>query len=175
MRTVRRHEIAHHEAILVGPCHAVENGGTRDHKHDTAVGNSANTVFVDRKTALVGAVDELPDADGDFVPDDADNCPDLPNSDQPDLDDDTVGDGCDNCPGAYNPCQEDADGDGAGDVCDKVFPVAVHQRGDDLSGRSAAEVERAFLVEQPELNERSPAPSVALKLGTWPCRLRYRS
>ena len=42
------------------------------------------------------------DEDGDGVPDDCDNCPDLPNADQIDSDHDGVGDPCDPEPGAPN-------------------------------------------------------------------------
>ena len=41
----------------------------------------------------------LPDADGDGVPDAADNCPHTPNPDQLDTDGDGAGDACDPCPG----------------------------------------------------------------------------
>jgi hypothetical protein len=58
-----------------------------------------------------------PDSDGDSVPDDEDNCPDVPNPDQLDSDDDSVGDLCDNCPDVSNPDQQDSDGDGVGDLC----------------------------------------------------------
>src|ERR1041385_268963 len=46
------------------------------------------------------------DLDGDGIPDNADNCPGVPNSLQLDADDDGVGDACDNCPYGANPCQE---------------------------------------------------------------------
>jgi len=63
------------------------------------------------------------DADGDGVPDVADNCPTTPNPDQANSDvtpagNDGLGDACDNCDLVYNPDQADTDGDGVGDVCD---------------------------------------------------------
>ena len=55
-----------------------------------------------------------PDADGDGVPDEEDNCPEVANSDQADADADGFGDACDVCPG--DPLN-DADSDGVcGDV-----------------------------------------------------------
>ncbi len=69
-----------------------------------------------------------PDADGDGVPDAADNCPDEPNADQVDADEDGVGDACDACPAdagkvAPGACgcgaaDTDADGDGTPDCHD---------------------------------------------------------
>jgi hypothetical protein len=84
------------------------------------------------------ACDEPPpptDTDGDGVPDETDNCPDVANPDQADTDGDGVGDACDeppptdtdgdgvpdetdNCDDVANPDQADADGDGVGDACD---------------------------------------------------------
>jgi hypothetical protein len=71
------------------------------------------------------------DRDGDGIPDDEDNCPDVANADQADLDEDGVGDACDddrdgdgipdasdNCPTVPNADQEDLDEDGLGDACD---------------------------------------------------------
>ncbi|MEM6702016.1 MAG: thrombospondin type 3 repeat-containing protein [Acidobacteriota bacterium] len=78
------------------------------------------------------------DEDDDGVPDAADNCPLVANSDQADADGDGIGDVCDdypndpvndedddgvggdidNCPTVYDPDQEDLDGDGQGDACD---------------------------------------------------------
>lgn len=57
-----------------------------------------------------------PDADGDGVRDDDDNCPARAN-DQHDEDGDLVGDACDGCPHVADRGQ-DADADGVGDACD---------------------------------------------------------
>jgi len=65
-----------------------------------------------------------PDRDGDGIPDDVDNCPDVPNPDQLDSDGDGVGDACDNCPDVPNSDQLDSDGDGVGDACDNCPDVA---------------------------------------------------
>jgi hypothetical protein len=58
------------------------------------------------------------DTDGDGIPDYADNCWLVPNSDQADTDGDGIGDACDNCPGIVNPDQKDTNGNGIGDLCD---------------------------------------------------------
>lgn len=80
------------------------------------------------------------DTDNDGVPDDQDNCPDTPNSDQADSDGDGIGDVCDpqlpidsdgdgipdvedNCPVTLNPYQEDSDNNGIGDACQPVLSV----------------------------------------------------
>lgn len=80
-----------------------------------------------------------PDADGDGVGDDLDNCPAAANADQKDRDGNGKGDACDtpppadgdgdgvpdasdNCPAAANADQKDGDGDGKGDVCDAAEP-----------------------------------------------------
>lgn len=77
------------------------------------------------------------DTDGDEIPDEADNCPNVSNSLQEDTDGDLVGDACnnlvdldndewsnilDNCPNNSNNDQLDLDIDGVGDVCD-TFPA----------------------------------------------------
>ncbi|MEZ4561191.1 MAG: malectin domain-containing carbohydrate-binding protein [Thermomicrobiales bacterium] len=74
------------------------------------------------------------DADGDYIPDSLDNCPNVQNPDQADSDGDGVGDACpiyydtdgdgvpdkeDNCPGVATSDFRDTDGDGIGDPCDK--------------------------------------------------------
>jgi len=77
----------------------------------------------------------LADADGDGIPDAADDCPTTPDPAQRDTDHDGVGDACqaggppdtdgdgipdatDNCPAVANADQADRDGDGLGDACD---------------------------------------------------------
>mgnify|MGYP006197135715 CR=1 FL=1 len=72
-----------------------------------------------------------PDADGDGIPNEDDNCAFAANADQADLDGDGAGDACDadddsdgvedgadNCAPVANADQSDLDGDGAGDACD---------------------------------------------------------
>jgi hypothetical protein len=72
------------------------------------------------------------DADGDGVPDDADDCVDVPDPDQVDTDGDGLGDACDEddddddvpdaedgCPLAPGPLEGDQDGDGQDDACDE--------------------------------------------------------
>jgi hypothetical protein len=76
------------------------------------------------------------DTDDDTIPDDEDNCPSTPNTDQTDDDGDGDGNVCDecpvggedpdgdtvcvddNCPTTANSDQADSDDDGAGDACD---------------------------------------------------------
>jgi hypothetical protein len=77
--------------------------------------------------ATCGSVtDDAPDADidappidrdGDGVPNETDNCPDMPNTDQDNEDRDLFGDVCDPCP--PGPASIDnADADGVGNGCD---------------------------------------------------------
>jgi len=77
----------------------------------------------------------LADADGDGIPDAADDCPTVADPEQRDSDGDGVGDACaggplpdadgdgvpdarDDCPTTFDPDQADRDGDGVGDACD---------------------------------------------------------
>jgi len=80
----------------------------------------------------VAEAPDIADADGDGVPDDQDNCPNVSNPNQFDPDFDGLGNACDNCdliangpgqagiPGVGN--QTDRDSDGAGDACDNCNP-----------------------------------------------------
>ncbi|UCH87405.1 MAG: thrombospondin type 3 repeat-containing protein, partial [Dehalococcoidia bacterium] len=65
------------------------------------------------------------DTDGDGIPDEVDNCPTVPNTDQTDSDGDGVGDACDNCPTVPNTDQTDSDGDGIGDACEVGLEVEI--------------------------------------------------
>jgi hypothetical protein len=61
---------------------------------------------------------DLPDLDGDGIPDSLDNCKAVANKDQKDGDGDKLGDACDNCAAIANPDQKDTDADQLGDPCD---------------------------------------------------------
>jgi hypothetical protein len=92
---------------------------------DVVVLNDADVLFSQNTLYVAG------DSDGDGVIDSADNCPDVPNSDQEDKNRNGVGDACedfdrdgyinaeDNCPDVPNRNQKDTDGDGIGDACDE--------------------------------------------------------
>jgi hypothetical protein len=67
--------------------------------------------------------DEVPDSDGDGIPDESDNCPSVCNSQQLDADNDTIGDVCDNSAesgcggvscGVPQPVCEESCGEGCG-------------------------------------------------------------
>lgn len=92
---------------------------------------------VEDQTNYFDADGSDPDADGDQVPDNLDNCPNVQNTAQFDSDSDGLGDACDsnpfdaadsdgdgvpdpddNCVDDFNPNQDDSDEDGFGDVCD---------------------------------------------------------
>lgn len=57
------------------------------------------------------------DSDEDGIPDNKDNCPQVPNVNQGDDDDDGIGNVCDNCPFHKNVNQLDSNKDGQGDIC----------------------------------------------------------
>jgi Tfp pilus tip-associated adhesin PilY1 len=108
-----------------------------DTNHDGAVLDCG--IYTDCDALAAGmTIDD--GADGDDIPSDIDNCPNVYNPDQKDTDGDGVGDACDafpndatqskdsdgdgvgdshdNCPFVANPDQQDTDGDGVGDACD---------------------------------------------------------
>ncbi len=62
-----------------------------------------------------------PDADGDTVEDDVDDCPGVANVQGNDGDGDGIGDACDNCLAVVNSAQHDSDGDGCGNYCDADY------------------------------------------------------
>ncbi len=76
---------------------------------------------------VVGAF-EPEDIDSDGITNNADNCPNVINSDQTDTDGDGVGDACDNCPTTPNADQTDrfplngpeGPGNGIGDACENL-------------------------------------------------------
>lgn len=73
--------------------------------------------------AMIDAAPDTPpppptDTDGDTVPDTADNCPAVANTNQRDHDGDGHGDACDHCPHLASATDPDGDGDGVGDACD---------------------------------------------------------
>ncbi|MCP4605154.1 MAG: HYR domain-containing protein, partial [Proteobacteria bacterium] len=102
--------------------------------------NFGYSVSLDGDTVLIGAITDGDqaqnsgaayvfhiggsDSDGDEVPDDEDNCPDVANPNQEDQDGDEIGDVCDNCPATSNTDQLDNDNDGTGDACENEAPVA---------------------------------------------------
>lgn len=80
--------------------------------------NSRDQLITSNEATKTWVDDAGDDSDDDTIPDDQDNCPFTPNTDQADSDGDGVGDACDNCPDTANPNQTDTDGDGTGDVCE---------------------------------------------------------
>ena len=105
-----------------------------------------------RAVGLVGTC-TVPDADGDGICDQMDNCPAMSNALQEDVDGDGIGDICDtcvndasndidgdgfcadldNCPGISNVGQLDGDGDMVGDLCDNCISDPNFDQADDDS------------------------------------------
>lgn len=69
---------------------------------------------------------ELPDDDGDSLPNSCD--PTLDDGPLADFDSDGVSNGEDNCPNVANSAQQDSDGDGLGDACEDVIATARQLR-----------------------------------------------
>jgi len=97
------------------PSFVVAGDFNEDGLPDLAVVNGEDTLAI--------LFDRGPDADGDGVPDRADDCPGVADPDQRDADGDGRGDACDNCPPLPNPDQADADHNGTGDVCDALLSL----------------------------------------------------
>ena len=80
-----------------------------DDGHFIVVGGTASSGAGSWDAWLLKISNGVVDEDADGIPDDEDNCLDLPNPDQADTDEDGAGDLCDIC--MYDP-EDDADGDG---------------------------------------------------------------
>jgi hypothetical protein len=82
---------------------ALLSSGRRQHADPAGLtvilssGRSASQTYVMVLSASA-VKEQLPDADGDGIPDTQDNCPAVANPDQADADGDGVGDACDQCP-----------------------------------------------------------------------------
>lgn len=96
------------------------------------------------------------DSDSDGVPDDDDNCPDIPNPDQGDTDEDGFGDACDSCPYVPSADQLDSDAtpsasDGYADACDNcpfVFNPEQTNSDDDYYGDACDNCPDAVNIDQ---------------------------
>jgi hypothetical protein len=97
--------ILHHE----GSDWSVMNSGTTENLYEVW-GSSGANVFIVGDNGTILQYDGIPDED--------DNCPDVPNPGQENSDSDSHGDACDNCPYVDNENQADSNGDGIGDACE---------------------------------------------------------
>ncbi|CAA0113375.1 Uncharacterised protein [BD1-7 clade bacterium] len=99
----------------------------------TADATALSTAWLAAVPAVMFSAADLPvtDSDNDTIPDSADNCPNIANTDQLNTDGDTQGNACDtdddndtvldtadNCPLIANTDQADTDNDGIGSACD---------------------------------------------------------
>jgi hypothetical protein len=107
--------------------------------HVMAMARDDNKLFLFDEGAARIRVVRL-DSDGDGLPDQADNCPEIANPDQVDRDEDLVGDACDICPGIANPLQLESvaclalDSQGRG-----CLHAEIELIGTDVSGRVTVE------------------------------------
>jgi hypothetical protein len=114
---------AHTDPVVVEPAPATEPIPVVEQPLTANEGNASN----DRSLIQL-------DADGDYIPDALDNCPNVQNPEQADGDGDGNGDACpvlldtdgdtvadqqDNCPTVATSDYSDNDGDGVGNPCDK--------------------------------------------------------
>jgi hypothetical protein len=122
--------------------------------------NIHSTVFTAgeiRGQVLVAPADD----DGDGVPNDEDNCPDVANEDQLDDDADTRGNACDNCTLVANTDQRDTNDDGYGNVCDADLTNDEIINFEDLAIMKAV-----FLTNDPDADLNGDAVVNFLDLGT---------
>jgi len=89
--------------------HGLYRSGSIEGTDKVTVTDACNGDILDTATVIVSL-----DTDGDGIPDDEDNCPDIANPDQVDSDSDGTGDMCDICP---NDSENDVDGD---NICSDV-------------------------------------------------------
>jgi hypothetical protein len=102
-----------------------------------AESSTSSDPIIDNTTTTIEIIPPptLPDGDADTIPDIADNCQFVANTDQADADADGVGSACDSCPNLANTDQADADGDKIGDGCDNCAQIAnAGQQDDDHDG-----------------------------------------
>jgi hypothetical protein len=111
--------------------------GTAFVKHSQAVGSNGTLfspgTFIDG-TPFGDCASSGDDADGDGVPDDFDNCPDLANPDQADCNTNGIGDACEvlkdpqldcNGNGIPDSCEPDCNQTGFPDDCDVLFGLSL--------------------------------------------------
>jgi Bacterial TSP3 repeat/Thrombospondin type 3 repeat len=84
-------------------------------------------------TWQTGADPDPNDQDGDTVPNDVDNCPDIANADQTDTDQDFKGDVCDSHPDVYNP-GADTDDDALSDAEEPFYGTSTSDPDTDDDG-----------------------------------------
>ena len=103
---------------------------------DTCDDGDPNTVNDQINASCICAGTNCPDADGDGVCDDDDNCPNESNVDQRDLDLDGLGDACD----------DDIDGDGVpnADDCDPIDDAIIFGPGDSCDDNDASTVNDVY-------------------------------
>ena len=135
------------DPVTDGDVDVIVDGDTTD---DVDQADQPDTVDPEPDVVEEDVVVNPDDRDNDTVPNENDNCPDTPNTDQNDSDDDGKGDACDNCAFTANYSQEDRDNDDIGDACD-VCPDLNSQNQDDADndGRGDA-CDNCIFTENPD-------------------------